>query len=152
MFAHLRTLSRWLPTRPRVAFNYGTVGGRATVPPILQPTTHRPSRQSWFGSTQKKDPFLSALIAVMIKRRSNETHLPSGRPRPGVASWHAPALFFTDGEKKNQAKPLPLNWHSTAVSSEAWAKLRDWASVAGRGRLLLSGSVAHASLKTAVPF
>ena len=40
--------------------------------------------------------------------------------------------------------------HSTAVSSEAWAKFRDWASVAGRGRLLLSGSVAHASLKTAV--
>ena len=39
----------------------------------------------------------------------------------------------------------------TAVSSEAWAKLRDWASVAGMGRLLLSGSVAHASLKTAVP-
>ena len=39
---------------------------------------------------------------------------------------------------------------STAVSSEAWAKLRDWASVADRGRLLLSGSVAHASLKTAV--
>ena len=38
----------------------------------------------------------------------------------------------------------------TAVSSEAWAKLRDWASVAGRGWLLLSGSVAHASLKTAV--
>ena len=38
----------------------------------------------------------------------------------------------------------------TAVSSEAWAKLRDWASVAGRGRLLLSGSVAHASLETAV--
>ena len=39
---------------------------------------------------------------------------------------------------------------STVVSSEAWAKLRDWASVAGRGRLLLSGSVAQASLKTAV--
>ena len=38
----------------------------------------------------------------------------------------------------------------TAVSSEAWAKLRDWASVAGRGWLLLSGSVAHASLETAV--
>ena len=38
----------------------------------------------------------------------------------------------------------------TAVLSEAWAKLRDWASVAGRGRLLLSGSVAYASLKTAV--
>ena len=38
----------------------------------------------------------------------------------------------------------------TAVSSEAWAKLRDWASVAGRGRLLVSGSVANASLKTAV--
>ena len=34
--------------------------------------------------------------------------------------------------------------------SEAWAKLRDLASVAGRGRLLLSGRVAHASLKTAV--
>ena len=28
--------------------------------------------------------------------------------------------------------------------------MRDWASVAGRGRLLLSGSIAHASLKTAV--
>ena len=40
--------------------------------------------------------------------------------------------------------------HSTTVLSVAWAKLRDWASVAGRGRLLLSGSVAHASLKTAV--
>ena len=39
---------------------------------------------------------------------------------------------------------------ATTVSSEAWAKLRDWASVAGRGRLLLSGSIAHASLKTAV--
>ena len=38
----------------------------------------------------------------------------------------------------------------TAVSSEAWAKLCDWASVAGRGWLLLSGSTAHASLKTAV--
>ena len=39
---------------------------------------------------------------------------------------------------------------ATTVSSEAWAKLRDWASVAGRGRLLLSGSIAHASLETAV--
>ena len=39
---------------------------------------------------------------------------------------------------------------STEVSSESWAKLRDWASVAAKGRLLLSGSVAHASLKTAV--
>ena len=38
----------------------------------------------------------------------------------------------------------------TAVLSEAWAKLRDWASVAGRGRLLLSGSIVHVSLKTAV--
>ena len=28
--------------------------------------------------------------------------------------------------------------------------MREWAGVAGRGRLLLSGSVAHASLKTAV--
>ena len=28
--------------------------------------------------------------------------------------------------------------------------MRDWSSVAGRGRLLLSGSVSHASLKTAV--
>ena len=38
----------------------------------------------------------------------------------------------------------------TAVSNEAWAKLHDGASVAGRGRLLLLGSVVHASLKTAV--
>ena len=46
-----------------------------------------------------------------------------------------------------ELRGLPL---STAVSSEAWAKLRDWASVGGRGRLLLSGSVAHASLETTV--
>ena len=47
-------------------------------------------------------------------------------------------------------KSISTDFKGTAVSSEAWAKLCDWASVAGRGRLLLSGSVAHASLKTAV--
>ena len=51
--------------------------------------------------------------------------------------------------RKDEAKTMTYS-SITAVSSEAWAKLRDWASVAGRGRLLLSGSVAHASLKTAV--
>ena len=35
----------------------------------------------------------------------------------------------------------------TAVSSEARAKLREWAVLAGKGRLLLSGSVLLASLK-----
>ena len=39
---------------------------------------------------------------------------------------------------------------NTAVSSEAWAKLREWAILAGKGRLLLSGSVVLASLKAAV--
>ena len=39
---------------------------------------------------------------------------------------------------------------STAVSSEAWAKLREWAVMAGMGRLLLSASVVLASLKAAV--
>ena len=38
----------------------------------------------------------------------------------------------------------------TAVLSEAWAKLREWAILAGKGRLLLSGSVVLASLKAAV--
>ena len=38
----------------------------------------------------------------------------------------------------------------TAVSSEAWAKLREWAILAGKGRLLLSGSVVLASLKAPV--
>ena len=38
----------------------------------------------------------------------------------------------------------------TAVSSEAWAKLREWAILASKGRLLLSGSVVFASLKAAV--
>ena len=38
----------------------------------------------------------------------------------------------------------------TAVSSEAWARLREWAVLAGKGRLLLSGSVVLASLKAAV--
>ena len=38
----------------------------------------------------------------------------------------------------------------TAVSSEARAKLREWAVLAGKGRLLLSGSVVLASLKAAV--
>ena len=45
---------------------------------------------------------------------------------------------------------LKTEAHITAVSSEAWAKLRDWASVDSRGQLLLSGSVAHASLETVV--
>ena len=39
---------------------------------------------------------------------------------------------------------------NTAVSSEAWAKLREWAILAGKGRLLLSGSVVLASLIAAV--
>ena len=39
---------------------------------------------------------------------------------------------------------------NTAVLSEAWAKLREWAILAGKGRLLLSGSVVLASLKAAV--
>ena len=38
----------------------------------------------------------------------------------------------------------------TAVSSEAWAKLREWAALAGMGRLLFSGSVVLASLKAPV--
>ena len=38
----------------------------------------------------------------------------------------------------------------TAVLSEAWAKLREWAFMAGKGRLLLSGSIVRASLKAAV--
>ena len=38
----------------------------------------------------------------------------------------------------------------TAVSSEAWAKLREQAILAGKGQLLLSGSVVLASLKAAV--
>ena len=58
------------------------------------------------------------------------------------------------GRRDNKSLPLSSSRISvaeiTAVSSEAWAKMCDWASVAGRGRLLLSGSVAHASLKTAV--
>ena len=40
----------------------------------------------------------------------------------------------------------------TAVLSEAWAKLREWAVLASQGRLLLSGSVVLASLKAAVHF
>ena len=38
----------------------------------------------------------------------------------------------------------------TAVSSEAWAKLREWAVLASKGRLLLYGSVVLASLKAPV--
>ena len=38
----------------------------------------------------------------------------------------------------------------TAVSSEAWAKLREWAVLACLGWLLLSGSVVLASLKAPV--
>ena len=38
----------------------------------------------------------------------------------------------------------------TAASSEARAKLCEWAILAGKGWLLLSGSVAQASLKTDV--
>ena len=51
-----------------------------------------------------------------------------------------------------EAVPLSDRWteRNTAVSSEAWAKLREWAILAGKGRLLLSGSVVLASLKAAV--
>ena len=38
----------------------------------------------------------------------------------------------------------------TAVSSEAWAKLCEWAILAGKGQLLLSGSIVLPSLKAAV--
>ena len=41
---------------------------------------------------------------------------------------------------------MTVRYLNAAVSSEEWAKLRDWASVSVRGRLLLSGSIAHASL------
>ena len=39
---------------------------------------------------------------------------------------------------------------TTAVSSEAWVKLREWAILANKNQLLLSGSVVLASLKAAV--
>ena len=52
--------------------------------------------------------------------------------------------------KRRGVNGVLVNLEYTAVSSEARAKLRVWASVAGRGRLLLSGSVAHASLETTV--
>ena len=64
--------------------------------------------------------------------------------------------MFTSSEQAHESRYAQVNmrtsgWDAhTAVSSEAWAKLREWACVAGRSRLLLSGSVAHASLKTTV--
>ena len=60
------------------------------------------------------------------------------------------ATFPFSETDQQMPSPLLTEGRGTAVSSEAWAKLRVWASVAGRGRLLLSGSVAHASLETAV--
>ena len=48
------------------------------------------------------------------------------------------------------SKAIPRPRRDTAVSSEAWAKLREWAILAGKGRLLLSGSVVLASLKASV--
>ena len=48
------------------------------------------------------------------------------------------------GGRIPKSKPKSI---CAVVSSDAWAKLRDWASVAGRGRLLLSDSVAHALSK-----
>ena len=69
------------------------------------------------------------------------------------SSTYAYASSFLDPLVHKFLQPPLLNvLTTTAVSSEAWAKLRDWASVAGRGRLLLSGSIAHASLKTAVVY
>ena len=64
-----------------------------------------------------------------------------------VLAEYCVIVYFCNRQSKHAslAHAVP-----TAVSSEAWAKLRDWASVAGRGWLLLLGSVAHASLKTAV--
>ena len=55
------------------------------------------------------------------------------------------------GETEYIAAAVPqLTQLYTAVLSEAWAKLREWAILAGKGQLLLSGSVVLASLKAAV--
>ena len=40
---------------------------------------------------------------------------------------------FTQPMGSNKSQPIIYEWPLTAVSSEAWAKLRDWASVAVRG-------------------
>ena len=70
--------------------------------------------------------------------------------------WHRGTLLAWDmltvlsGNCFGDLRGQSINDVHTAGSSEAWAKLHDWASVASRGRLLLSGSVAHASLKTTV--
>ena len=70
-----------------------------------------------------------------------------GRPGPGLifAMWHHDDFSYA----MNGFSPL-FHVESTAVSSEAWAKLREWAVLAALGRLLLLGSVVLASLKAAV--
>ena len=75
--------------------------------------------------------------SVKIKQQGSR----SAKPSTGLKLQAA--LLLTSQERSKEGG-------FTAASSEAWAKLRNCASVAARGRLLLSGSVAHASLETAV--
>ena len=61
-----------------------------------------------------------------------------------------PIWSVQEDERSRKVETESSLGRSTAVSSEAWAKLREWAILAGKGRLLLSGSVVLASLKAAV--
>ena len=88
-------------------------------------------------------------LSPLVRTRTSYSNVPWQRSPPCAASRFR--LFFTPYHRgKNSSHSAVQAVSNTAVSSEAWAKLRDWASVAGRGRLLLSGSAAHASLETAV--
>ena len=80
---------------------------------------------------------------VLRRRTSPESKEEEG----GGAEWTMALSLSRKRRRRHGDLFRPI---CTAVLSEAWAKLCDWASAAGRGRLLLSGSIAHASLKIAV--
>ena len=78
--------------------------------------------------------------------------LPGGVVMHALVNWII-ATYFTSATQTNSygsCKTVPPCVQiGTAVSSEAWATLREWAILASKGRLLLSGRVVLASLKAA---
>ena len=80
--------------------------GRAGNSPAHPPTTHLPSLESWLGLDTKKDLFLSALIAVMIKCLPMKHMFAQGEA--------ARARVILDGRRKEEPGKAPI-WHNSSI-------------------------------------
>ena len=74
--------------------------------PAHPPTTHLPSLESWLGLDTKKDLFLSALIAVMIKCLPMKHMFAQGEA--------ARARVILDGRREEEPGKAPI-WHNSSI-------------------------------------